>query len=108
MRARTYWIPAATLADAGVIARALHRGAIPHMPWHDDEDACRRRADECNALLGARQVRPFAVLIEVRAVDDGRIVNVWAADRVGDLAATIVIFALIQIVGIASLWELLA
>jgi hypothetical protein len=89
MRTVTYWIPAACLADAGTVARAVHRKAAPLMPWHRDEAACQRRADECNALLGARQVRPFAVVIEERSVDDGRIVNAWRADAVGKVAASI-------------------
>ena len=108
MRTVTYRIPAATLADAGIVARAIHRGAVPRMPWHGDEVACQRRADECNALLGARPVKPFAIVIEERVVDDGRIVNVWAGDRVGELAAAIILFAMIPLVGIASLYEVLA
>lgn len=91
MKTRTYWIPAACLADASTVARAVHRGAAPHMPWHDSEEACQRRADECNAILGARLVKPFACLVEERAVDDGRIVNVWPIDRVGDIAASLLI-----------------
>lgn len=91
MRTRTYWIPAACLADAGTVARAVHRGAVPHMPWHDSEDACQRRADECNALLGARPIKPFAIVIEERAVDDGRIVNAWRADAVGKIAACVAV-----------------
>lgn len=108
MRTVTYWVPAPTLAEAGVVARAIHRNAVPRMPWHGDEAACQRRADECNALLGARQVKPFAIVIEERTVDDGRIVNVWAGDRIGELAATIVLFAMIPLAGIASLYEVLA
>jgi hypothetical protein len=108
MKTVTYWVPAPTLAEAGVIARAIHRRAVPLMPWHGDEIACQRRADECNALLGARQVKPFAIVIEERTVDDGRIVNVWAGDRIGDLAAAIVLFLLIPLVGIASIYEVLA
>ena len=108
MKTATYWVPAPTLAEAGVIARAIHRGAVPRMPWHADETACQRRVDECNALLGARQVKPFAVVIEERTVDDRRIHNAWAADRIGDIAAIIVLFAMIPLVGIASLYEVLA
>ena len=108
MRTVTYWIPAATLAEAGVVARAIHRGAVPRLPWHGDEAACQRRADECNAILGARLVKPFAIVIEERAVDDGRIVNVWAGDRIGEIAAAIVFFAMISFVGIASLYEVMA
>lgn len=91
MICKTYWIPAACLADAGTVARAVHRKAAPLMPWHDSEEACQRRANECNALLGARQVKPFAVVIEERAVDDGVIHNAWAIDKVGDLAAALVL-----------------
>jgi hypothetical protein len=87
MKTRTYWIPAATLADASTVARAVHRGAAPRMPWHDDEAACQRRADECNAIFGARPIKPFAILIEERTVDDGRILNVWPVEPLGDLAA---------------------
>ncbi len=108
MKTVTYWVPAPTLAEAGVIARAIHRRAVPRMPWHGDGIACQRRAEECNALLGARQVKPFAIVIEDRTVDDGRIHNAWAADRIGEIAATIAIFALIPLVGIASLYEVLA
>ncbi|CAD5276961.1 conserved hypothetical protein [Bosea sp. 62] len=108
MRTVTYWIPAATLAEAGVVARAVHRRAVPRMPWHGDETACQRRADECNALLGARPVKPFAIVIEERTVDDGRIVNVWAGDRIGEIAAAIVLFAMIPLVGIASFYEVMA
>lgn len=91
MRTRTYWIPAACLADAGTVARAVHRGAAPRMPWHDNETACQRRADECNAILGARQVKPCAVVIEERAVDDGVIFNAWAIDRLGERAAALLL-----------------
>lgn len=108
MKTVTYWIPAATLAEAGVIARAIHRGAVPRMPWHRDEAACQRRADECNGLLGARPIKPFAIVIEERVVDDGRIVNVWAGDRIGEIAAVIALFAMIPLVGIASFYEVLA
>lgn len=89
MQTRTYWIPAASLADAGTVARAVHRGAVPHMPWHDSEAACQGRADQCNELLGARQVKPFAVVIEERVVDDGVIFNAWAVDRLGEIAAAL-------------------
>ena len=108
MKTVTYWIPATTLAEAGVIARAVHRHAVPRMPWHGDEVACQRRSDECNALLGARPVKPFAIVIEERTVDDGRILNAWAGDRIGEIAATIALFAMIPLVGIASLYEVLA
>jgi hypothetical protein len=108
MKTVTYWIPAATLADASTVARAIHRGAIPCMSWHGDEIACRRRADECNTMLGARLVKPFAIVIEERIVDDGRIINAWSVDRVGEAAAAIVLFAMIPLVGIASLYEVLA
>lgn len=103
MICKTYWIPAACLADAGTIARAVHRGAIPQMPWHDSEEACQRRADECNALLGARQVKPFAVVLEERAVDDGVIVNAWAIDQIGERAAALILFAMIPLVGLGTL-----
>ena len=89
MRTVTYWIPAPTLTEAGVIARALHRGAVPRMPWHSDETACQRRADACNEILGARPVKPYAVVIEERAVDDGLITNAWRADAVGKIAASV-------------------
>lgn len=108
MKTVTYWVPAATLAEAGVVARAIHRNAVPRMPWHGDEAACQRRADECNAFLGARPIKPFAIVIEERTVDDGRIVNVWAGDRIGEIAASIAIFAMIPLVGIASFYEVMA
>lgn len=104
----TYWVPAATLADAGVIARAIHRRAVPRMPWHVDEVACQRRADECNAILGDRPVKPFACIVEDRTVDDGRIQNVWTVDEVGDVIAAAILFAMVPLVGIASLYEVLA
>lgn len=108
MKTVTYWVPAACLSDAGKVARAIHRGVVPCMPWHGDEFACQRRADECNALLGARQVKPFAIVIEDRTVDDGRIENVWTVDKVGERVAAAILFAMIPLVGIASLYEVLA
>lgn len=104
----TYWIPAACLADATAVARAVHRRVAPRMPWHSGEELCQQRADECNALLGSRMVKPFAIVIEERAVDDGRILNAWPVEPVGDIVATFVIFAMIPLVGIASLFEALA
>lgn len=105
MASRTLFVPAADLAEARVIADGVAAGRLGHLDHYLDQAAAERVRDHLNRL-GTRHCELFR--IEVRAVDDGTIANVWPADRIGDVAATITLFAMGALVGLASLWERLA
>ncbi len=107
MTSRTLWIPAENLNIARQIAYAVDAGRLPMMPHYATEEAAEIRA----AILAethARSIPVFAIVIEKRVTHDGVIPVATLADRAGDAAAAFTLFALIPLVGFASLWERLA
>lgn len=88
MKTITYWVAAATLAEGGVVARAIHKGKAPMMPWNASEEACQQHADKCNAMLGARMVTARAYPQEV---EDNAPPSAWPVDKLGDAAAAFLI-----------------
>jgi hypothetical protein len=100
---RTLYVPATSLDEARTIANGVAAGRIGHLDHYLDQAAAERVRDHFNRLSPASRREVFR--IEVRVVDDGTIANVWPVDQVGDAMAALIIFALIPLVGFASLWE---
>lgn len=103
MTGRILYVPATDLDEARVIANGVAAGRIGHLAHYLDQAAAERVRDHLNRLSPASRREVFR--IEVRHVDDGTIANVWPLDQVGDAMAVLVLFALIPLVGFASLWE---
>jgi hypothetical protein len=100
-----YYIPADSEAGARKVVDRIERGIVPAQPHYLDSELAAEAFDRYppSGKIGLR-----LWCIERRAVDDGRITNAWTVDQAGDLAAVIVLFLLIPLVGIASLYEVLA
>jgi hypothetical protein len=77
----------------------IERGIIPALPQYLDPELAAEAFDRYppSGKIGMR-----LWCIERRAVDDGRITNAWTVDRIGDIAATIVLFAMIALVGVPA------
>lgn len=104
---RTLWVPAETLNCARTIAYAVEAGRLPMLPHYATEEAATIRA----ALLAETHARPipvFAIVMEKRVTHDGVIPVAWPVDRVGEVAAAVTYFALIPLVGLASMFEVFA
>ncbi len=101
-----YHVPAIDQTEAFAIAEAVHAGRLLHREHYLDPAAAQRICDHYERL-GRTPRRVFIVGMENRATDDGRINVPRLFDRVGDVAAMAAIFALIPLVGFASLWGIL-
>ncbi|MCV9940960.1 hypothetical protein OIU35_31805 [Boseaceae bacterium BT-24-1] len=109
MQTRILHVVAETQATAISIARAVSQGRLPPSERYETPEAAQAWADHCNGMLGVRRVSVWPVAVEVRAVDDGRIANVWPVDKIGDAAAAFLITVVGPFaVGAATLWERLA
>lgn len=105
---RTLYVPAFDEAEARVIAESIARGETGQLSFHTDREEVDRICAYLNRNRTGERYQTFAVPVRERLVDDGRIFVAWPSDHVGDIAATMVLFLLIPLVGIASLWERLA
>lgn len=107
MTPRTFFIPALDETEARVIAEFVARGETSSPSFHsaraDVELICahlnRSRAD------GRPHYQTFEVEVRQTTTHDGRIMVAWAADKVGDVAATAALFAYGAAVAFASTWE---
>lgn len=108
MNTRTLYVPAFDQSEATIIAESVARGETGLLAHHTDRDEVDRICAHLNRHRSGVRYQTFAVPVRERLVDDGRIFVAWPADEVGDVAATLTFFALIPLVGIASLWERLA
>jgi hypothetical protein len=108
METRILHVVAETQATAVRVARAIAKGQLPGGARHETPEAAAAWAEHCNGVLGARRVSVWPVAVEVRTVDDGRILNVWTVDAIGERAAAAALFASIWLVGWASLVEVFA
>lgn len=83
-----YHIPAASEAAARAVVTGIEVGRIPRLPEYTDPAKARENFDAYPP--GFRRGLTLWV-IERRAVDDGIITNVWPADRVGNIAAALLL-----------------
>lgn len=104
MNAITYFVAAFDEAEAKEIAYAVHAGRLGHGEHYLTRDGASAIRDHLNRL-GSKPREVFEIRVSTRATHDGTIPVAWAVDQIGDAAASFVIFALIPLVGIASLWE---
>lgn len=107
MTTRTLWIPAENLNAARMIAYAVEAGRLPMLPHYATEEAAEIRA----AFMSQTHARPipvFAIVMEKHVTHDGVIPVARPVDRVGEVAAAVTLFALIPLVGIASMFEVFA
>lgn len=86
----TYHVPAFDAAEAREIACAVHAGRMGHIEHYIDPAAAQRVCDHLNRL-GSKRREVFIVQVENRATHDGTIPVAWAVDRVGDIAAALMI-----------------
>ena len=100
-----YYIPAGSEEAARAVVSGIEAGRIPCLPEYTDADLAAENFDRYPRGYRAG-LRLWC--IERRAVDDGRITNVWPVDQVGEAAAATIIFCMIPLIGIASCFEVLA
>ena len=84
-----YHIPAASEEAARAVVTGIELGRIPRLPEYLDAAKAHENFDAYP--MGARRGLTMWV-IERRAVDDGIITNVWSVDRVGEIAAALMLF----------------
>ncbi len=104
---RTLYIPASDETEAREIGRSIAAGLTGQREHYEAPASAQAVADHLNRMAECqgRAIRRSVFPVTLRTVDDGRLISVWPTDRVGDVAATLTIFAMIPLVGIASLWE---
>lgn len=83
---KVYFIPAASEEAARAVVYGIEQGLIPLLPEYADAELA-----AINFESYPRGMRYRLWAIERRTVDDGRIFNVWAVDKVGDIAAALLI-----------------
>lgn len=105
---RTLWIPERSDELAIKIAYAVQAGRVPCLGQYLDEDRAKLTATTLATLHGDPAFKARCVVIEMRTHDDGRIPVARIVDQIGELAAAIILFAMIALVGIGSLCELMA
>jgi hypothetical protein len=109
--ARILFIPAFDESEARVIAESVARGETTSPAFTSDN---RAGADQMCAHLNRNrpanrpQYQTFEMEVRETTTHDGRIMVAWAVDKVGDVAATVALFATIAIVGWASCFEVFA
>lgn len=84
-----YYIPAASDEAARAVVAGIELGRIPRLPEYVHPIKAHENFDAYP--MGARRGLTMWV-IERRAVDDGVITNVWPVDRIGDIAAALMLF----------------
>lgn len=105
MNTRTLYVPAFDQSEARIVAESIARGETGLLAHHTDRAEVDRICTHLNRNRSGERYQTFAVPVRERFVDDGRIFVAWPFDEVGDVAATLTLFAMIPLVGIASLWE---
>ncbi len=105
---RTLWIPERSNELAIKIAYAVQAGRVPCLGQYLDEDRAKLTATTLATLYGDPAFKARCVVIEMRTHDDGRIPVARIVDQIGELAAAIILFAMIVLVGIGSLYEVMA
>lgn len=88
---RTYWIAAEDMDSARRRAYAVEAGRLPYLAHYASEEAATAWADQINAILAVRTARVFAIVIEHVTTHDGRIPVARVVNRVGEIAAGLVI-----------------
>lgn len=107
MNSRTYFVAAFDAAEAREIAYAVHAGRLGHREHYLTSEGAGAIRDHLNRL-GSKRREVFEIEVGNRVTHDGTIPVAWAVDHVGDVAAALVLFAMIPLVGIASLFEVMA
>lgn len=107
MQTTTYHVPAFDAAEAREVAYAVQAGRLKHVEHYLDQAVADRVCAHLNRACATPR-RVFTVILEQRTTDDGRIPVAWPVDRIGDAAATLFLFAMIPLVGFASLFEVFA
>ncbi|AZO77523.1 MULTISPECIES: hypothetical protein [unclassified Bosea (in: a-proteobacteria)] len=107
MNASTYFIPAFDLTEAREIAYAVHAGRLGHREHYLTREGAEAIRNHLNSLRATKR-EVFEITVDERVTDDGRIPVAWVVDEIGERAAAIVLFLLIPLVGIASLYEVMA
>jgi hypothetical protein len=92
METRTIFVPAFDEAEARSIAESVARGETSELAFHADRAEVERICDHLNRnrQAGARY-KTFAVPVRETVTHDGRIMVAWATDKVGDVAASLLI-----------------
>ncbi|MCO5092025.1 hypothetical protein [Bosea sp. (in: a-proteobacteria)] len=87
---RVLHIPARSREIALKVAYAVEAGRVPCLGDYLDEDRAKRSAEALTVLHHDRH-QAFCIVLETRAVDDGRIPVARIIDGIGSLAAALMI-----------------
>jgi hypothetical protein len=90
MKTVTYYVPAFDLNEAREVAYAVQAGRMKHVEHYLDEAAAERVCAHLNRL-GSKPRQVFTILLEQRVTDDGRIPVAWPVDRIGSIAAALLL-----------------
>lgn len=88
---RTLYVPAFDQSEANIVAEAIARGETGLLAHHIDRDEVDRICAHLNRHRSGERYQTFAVQVRERFVDDGRIFVAWPSDKVGDIAATLML-----------------
>lgn len=102
-----YFVAAFDFTEAREIAYAVHAGRLGHREHYLTREGAEAIRDHLNGLRATKR-EVFEVAVDERTTDDGRIPVAWVVDEIGERAAALILFLLIPLVGIASLYEVMA
>lgn len=103
MKTVTYHVPAFDLSEAREIAYAVDAGSMGHIEHYLSADAAERVCSHLNRL-SVKQRQVFAIVLEQRVTDDGRIRVARTVDGVGEIAAALMLAIVGPVlVGLATL-----
>lgn len=91
MQCRTLYIPERSDALALKIAYAVQSGVVPCLAQYLDEGRAEVSAATLARLHGDASYRVRCVTVEMKTHDDGRIPVARIVDRLGEIAATMII-----------------
>lgn len=103
MTARILYIPAFDEAEARIIAESVARGETGELAFHSDRSEVERMCAFLNRDRAGLRYQTFAIEVSTTTTHDGRIKVARLVDRAGEMAAAVLLFALIPVVGLATL-----
>lgn len=107
MTARTVYVPAFDESEARIVAESIARGETGELAYHTDRVEVDRMCAYLNRDRVGLRYQTFGVEVSTTTTHDGRIKVARLVDRVGEMAAALVLFVVAPMVAAAG-WRWLS